>query len=196
MDYKRLKVESFLNGMVRLKAELITLLLKRGFGSFGKGSIFFQPLRIDGTQFVHIGDNVTIRPKSWLCVLYKASRIVIGNGAYIGHLFHCVAMGEITIGEKVLIADKVFLSDNSHGFPDANVPFMDNPIEFKGKVSIGNGTWIGENVCILGASVGSNCIIGSNSVVLNDIPDFSIAAGSPAKVIKRYDHEQKQWNKV
>ena len=56
-------------------------------------------------------------------------------------------------------------------------------------VEIGDGTWIGENVCIIGASIGKQCVIGANSVVLKDIPDYCVAVGLPAKVIKKYNFE-------
>lgn len=181
-----------------MRARLTTAFLKNGFGSFGKGSIIFAPSRVDGLRNIYVGDNVTIRAMSWLCALKKfdTSKITIGNGCYMGHFFHCTAMNTISIGEKVLIADKVFITDNSHGFQDINIPFMDNPLESKGSVSIGDGTWIGENVCILGASIGSHSIIGANSVVTNNIPGYSIAVGNPAKVIRTYDEKLKRWNKL
>ena len=73
---------------------------------------------------------------------------------------------------------------------------MHQPIKHIGDVEIGDGSWLGENVCILGASIGRNCIIGSNSVVTKDIPDYCIAIGSPAKIIKRYNLKTKEWQKV
>jgi acetyltransferase-like isoleucine patch superfamily enzyme len=64
---------------------------------------------------------------------------------------------------------------------------------FKKEVIIGSGSWIGENVCIIGASVGRNSVIGCNSVVTKDIDDYCIAVGSPARVIKRFDFNTRQW---
>lgn len=64
-------------------------------------------------------------------------------------------------------------------------------------LSIGDGTWIGTNVVIVGnVHIGKNCVIGANSVVSTNIPDYSVAVGSPAKVVKRYNFENKQWEKV
>ena len=63
------------------------------------------------------------------------------------------------------------------------------------EVLIGEGSWIGENVCIIGAFVGKNSIVGANSVVTNNIPDYCVAVGAPARVIKRYDHKDNQWVK-
>lgn len=61
---------------------------------------------------------------------------------------------------------------------------------------IGNVAWIGENVCIIGASVGKNSVIGANSVVTRDIPDFCVAVGSPARVIKKFDFSDECWKSI
>lgn len=67
---------------------------------------------------------------------------------------------------------------------------MKQPIIQKGTVEIGEGSWIGENVCIIGAHIGRHCVIGANSIVTKNIPDYSIAVGTPAK---DYDFEKKEW---
>ena len=70
------------------------------------------------------------------------------------------------------------------------------PLQTK-PVSIGDGCWIGEKVCILpGVSIGKKCVIGAASVVVKSIPDYCIAAGNPAKVIKRYNFVSHQWEKT
>jgi len=63
-------------------------------------------------------------------------------------------------------------------------------------VSIGDGSWIGENVCIVGATIGKNCVIGANSVVTKNIPDFCVAVGIPARIIKRYDLNKCAWIRI
>ena len=66
-----------------------------------------------------------------------------------------------------------------------------------GKVVIGEGTWLGTNVVVVGnVRVGKHCVIGANSVVTKDIPDYSVAAGIPCRVIKRYDFEKEEWVRV
>ena len=92
-----------------------------------------------------------------------------------------------------MIADKVYISDNLHEYTNVCIPIIEQPIIQKKNVSIGSGSWIGENVCIIGATIGKHCVIGANSVVTHDIPDFSVAVGSPAKIIKRYDFSQNKW---
>jgi acetyltransferase-like isoleucine patch superfamily enzyme len=60
-------------------------------------------------------------------------------------------------------------------------------------VCIGDGTWLGENVCVIGCSIGRHCVIGANSVVTRDIPDHCVVVGSPARIVKRYSAEQRRW---
>ena len=76
-----------------------------------------------------------------------------------------------------------------HGYENTKIPVKHQPLKQLKEVTIGEGSWIGENVCIIGASVGKNSVVGANSVVTNDIPPFSVAVGSPARVIKEYRGE-------
>ncbi|SHL99392.1 Hexapeptide repeat of succinyl-transferase [Flavobacterium flevense] len=122
--------------------------------------------------------------------------LIIGEGTIIGHLNHIYATGEIIIGKNVLTADKVYISDNLHKYEDVNIPVMHQGIRQLSKVKIGDGSWIGENVCVMGASIGRNCIIGANSVVTKDIPDYCVAVGSPARIIKKYNITLQKWEKV
>ena len=83
-----------------------------------------------------------------------------------------------------------------HQYDNPNVPIILQPIKQISPVRIGEGSWLGENVCVIGANIGKHCVIGANSVVTHDIPDYSIAVGVPAKVIKKYNFETKVWEKV
>lgn len=66
-----------------------------------------------------------------------------------------------------------------------------------GAINIGNGCWLGQNVVVLpGVTIGERSIIGANAVVSNDIPPYSIAVGMPAKVIKRFNLDTNNWEKV
>lgn len=170
-------------------------------GSFGMKSLIVSPLKLDGKKRIFIEEKVVIEYKSWLAAMpltgFKDCCLVIKNGAHIGHFNHIYATKKVIIEENVLTADKVYISDNLHGYEDINQPISKQPIVQNGDgVVIGKGSWLGENVCIMGASVGRHCVIGANSVVTKDIPDYSIAVGVPAKIIKRYDHNRKQWRKT
>ena len=83
-----------------------------------------------------------------------------------------------------------------HCFEDINTPIKNQPIKQLKIVVIGEGCWIGEHVSIIGASVGKHSVVGANSVVTHDIPDYCVAVGSPARIIKRYNFDTKQWEKT
>lgn len=169
-------------------------------GSFGEKSYISNPLRIDGGKSIYIGKNVYIQYKTWLASIpltgEKCSRLVFEEGCTIGHFNHIFATQSIIFHKNVLTADKVYISDNLHGYEDINVPIKKQPIIQNGSVEIGEGSWLGENVCVLGANIGKHCIIGANSVVTRNIPDYSVAVGAPARVIKYYDFERKIWCKI
>ncbi|WP_405373425.1 DapH/DapD/GlmU-related protein [Pseudobutyrivibrio sp.] len=96
-----------------------------------------------------------------------------------------------------MIASNVLICSENHGIdPESTTPYMSQPLISK-PVSIGEGSWIGEMVCILpGVHIGKKCIIGAGSVVTKSIPDYSIAVGNPAKVIKKYNFKTHNWEKV
>ncbi|MDI6791421.1 MAG: acyltransferase [bacterium] len=177
----------------KLKTKLIySLFLKE----IGKRSIIYKPLKLTNLQNITIKERVQINEFVWLFtfkVTDKDPQLVIDSGANIGHFNHIACINEVYIGKNVLTGDKVYISDHQHSYEDIAVPVNDQPLVSKGKVYIGEHTWIGENVSILSCRIGKHCVIGANSVVNKDIPDYSVAVGAPAKVVKRYDLHLKRW---
>lgn len=171
------------------------LLYCRVFNSIGRKSVICSPMQFTDTQSVCIGNNTFIAHNAWLMGNGKKDNVTlfIGDKVQIGHFAHIVAKHSVTIENSVLLADKVYISDCDHIFQDIDVPIIDQGVKHIGNVVIGEGSWIGENVCIMGAKVGKHCVVGANSVVNKDIPDFSIAVGSPARVVKRYNVEKGKW---
>lgn len=166
---------------------------------FRNKSRIIAPLQLDGKKNISIGKSVSIHYKSWLAAMPLTGEnveLVIEDGTVIGHFSHIYATKSVRIGKKVLIADKVYISDNLHGYKNPELPIIDQPIVQKKPVIIGEGSWIGENVCIIGASVGKHCVIGANAVVTKDVPDCCVAVGNPAKVIKKYNADNKCWEKL
>ena len=100
------------------------------------------------------------------------------------------------IEDKVLTADRVFISDHGHQYEDPSRPIMDQGVVTRGPVVIGQGSWLGENVAVISSRIGRHCVIGANSVVLNDIPDYSIAVGAPARVIRTFNPRSNAWEKT
>ncbi|MEK3901314.1 DapH/DapD/GlmU-related protein [Paenibacillus sp. FSL R7-0179] len=167
-----------------------------------KARLIRLPIRVRGKQCMSYGTGFTV---GYSCriemngVKVKA-KLTIGDNCVIGDYAHIVANYKVVIGSGVLMASRVFITDTHHGnYSDKSVdslpivPPNKRPLHYK-EVSIGNNVWLGENVSILpGVSIGDGCIIGANAVVTKNIPKNSIAAGNPAKVIKRYDLKLDKW---
>ena len=188
-----------INVLKRLINLLRRFYYRRFFGHFGDYSLYDCPLRFEGAKNIYIGDGVDIKYKTWLEALPLTGnecKLVIEDGCAIGHFNHIYATKSIIIHKYVLTADKVYISDNLHGYADINTPILRQPIVQNREVEIGEGSWLGENVCVLGSHIGKQCVIGANSVVTCDIPDYCVAVGAPAKVIKRYDCEANRWRKT
>lgn len=169
------------------------------FLSVGKRTRLERPLRVDGIQNITLGNNVMVHEGTWLAAMPltgEAVKLVIDDGATIGHYNHIYATRSIVIEKEVLTADKVYISDNLHSYEDVKLPIIKQPIKQCKPVVIGEGSWLGEHVCVIGASIGKHCVIGANSVVTKDIPDYCVAVGIPARVIKRYDTDSSIWESV
>jgi acetyltransferase-like isoleucine patch superfamily enzyme len=173
---------------------------RKKFCFFGQKSFLIHPLAIDGIQNINIGNYVYIAYNTWLAAVphteSEKCELIIGDGTHIGNFNHIYSTKSVVIGKKVLTADKVYISDNLHSYENINIPIIDQPIKQISTVEIGDGSWLGENVCVIGARIGKNCVVGSNSVVTKDIPDYCVAVGAPAKVIKRYCFKSEEWLKT
>jgi acetyltransferase-like isoleucine patch superfamily enzyme len=165
------------------------------FGRLGEGTWVSHPI---GTQYglgsVFIGQNCLIGQYTVLAVGYgpddhnRPERgLEIGDRCVIGARSILTAHSSITIGDDVWFGQNVFVSDASHGYQDPETPIGDQLGDHQ-PVSIGAGSWVGHGAVILpGAQIGRQVVIGAGSVVRGTIPDHSVAAGVPAKVVRRLD---------
>lgn len=131
------------------------------------------------------------------------AKIKFGNKVQLNDNVHIAALESISIGDNVLIASHVYISDNSHGsykgFSDdtpPTIPPISRPY-FVAPVTIGSNVWIGEGVMIMpGVTIGAGSIVGAHSLVNRDIPSNTIAVGSPVKIIKKWNQGNKRWEKI
>jgi acetyltransferase-like isoleucine patch superfamily enzyme len=169
---------------------------KSSFEALSWSVRFVGPFRLDGTDGINIQDGTFFQRGVWLycCGIdgIKA-KLSIGKNCVFGHNNHITCVRKVTIGDFVLTANGVYISDNLHGYEDTAKPIIQQSVIFKRNVNIGDGSWIGENVSIIGASVGKNSVIGANSVVTRDIPDYCVAVGAPAVVIRQFDFQLQVW---
>lgn len=170
------------------------------------------PRRLAGTEHMRIGDDVSIGPNSFLLaqtyypseimrhphrpvvVQRFAPRLVIGDRVTATGGLTIGAVHEVVIEDDVMFASNVLINDGLHGFEHAREPYRHQPLWRIGAVVIGRGSWIGQNVVIMpGVSIGELAIIGANSVVTRSVPPRCIAAGNPARVLKRWDESAGAW---
>lgn len=120
--------------------------------------------------------------------------VIIGNRVRIG--IGSVVIGPVKMGSGSGLAQNVFVSGFNHGYKDGNMNSSVQPLDLK-PVEIGEDSHIGANSVVLaGVKIGKRCQIGAGSVVTKNIPDFSVAVGNPAKVIKKYNPELGSWVRV
>lgn len=152
------------------------------------------PVYFSGEQCIEIGKDVTIYRqtrigaiKSYIGHLYRP-QITIGNYTTFLYNCHVGAIKKVVIGNHVLVASNVLITDHFHGEINAaalRTPPNRRKLYSKGPVIIKDNVWIGENAAILpGVTIGKNAIIGANAVVTKDVPDNAVVAGNPAKIIK------------
>jgi acetyltransferase-like isoleucine patch superfamily enzyme len=155
----------------------------------GKNVIIEDGVRIFFPEKVEIGDDVYIGHNTILKG-YFDQRLIIGSGAWIGPQCFIYAAGGITIGQNVGIGPGVTILTSAHKDPQDDGPILHQPIAFA-PVILEDGCDIGARTTILkGVRIGKAAQIGAGAVVTRDIPDFAVAAGVPAKVI-RFHHTQK-----
>lgn len=174
---------------------------EKNFGGFGQNSEIGYPAILQETNKIHIGNNTTIlnnaRLQNFSDKAENVQGIFIGDRCYLGFGLSVLNASKIVIGDDVLMASNVLICSENYGMnPESNLPYMDQKLEAK-DVEIGNGCWISQNVCILpGVRIGEKSIIGAGSIVTKSIPDYCIAVGNPARVIKKYNFESHKWEKV
>lgn len=183
-------------GFLRLIVDLVVTKF-----SFPNARIIRRPFYIRGMDHISIGRGFTsgvgLRIDAFSSEKKKVIRI--GENVEVNDYVHIGAIDSVVLGNNVLIASKVFISDHNHGSysgEEQNSPderpsdrkICSNPVELEDNV------WIGEGVAILpGVRIGRGAIVGSNSVVTRSIPPETIWAGNPARQIKAFDRQTCKW---
>jgi len=112
--------------------------------------------------------------------------VKIGDRCLIGRGSGIVGHYSIEIGDDVWTGHHVYITDQSHGYEDVTRPISAQS-QPERAVKIGDGSWLGHGVVVLpGAIIGKNVAVGANSVVTGELPDYCVAVGAPARVIRRY----------
>lgn len=152
------------------QAELLSLFPGKS-GSYLRNAYYFLTLEscpleccfLVGTMFTH-------------------SQARIGRRVYVGA--HCI-LGMTDIGDDTMLADHVYILSGSaqHGTQDPTLPFQQQPGTFT-TVRVGANSWIGTNVVVM-ANIGNDCLVGAGSVVTREVPSGHVAAGNPARIVRK-----------
>lgn len=177
----------------RARRRCFSALAAGGFAEFGRGTALETPVRLLGERRIAIGNNVFVGPGCWLQTTDEGGEEValwIGDGSNIAGNCVISAVSHVRLGKKVLLARNVYISDHIHAYEDASMAVLDQGVARVQPVDIEEGAWLGQNVVVCpGVRIGRGAVIGANSVVLEDIPAFSLAVGAPARVVRDFSHE-------
>jgi acetyltransferase-like isoleucine patch superfamily enzyme len=156
--------------------------------AFARWPLYGNVLEALSQGRLRIGAHVLLEPGVWLTAPSPA-QIEIGAGSFLNLGVMVAAAQLVEIGEHCMFANGCFVTDADHRFDDRERPVPWQGFVSKGPTRIGANVWCGANVVITGGvTVGERCVIGANSVVTTDIPPFSIAAGSPARVLRDIEY--------
>jgi acetyltransferase-like isoleucine patch superfamily enzyme len=176
--------------VTRARSKAFSLLASGAFRSFGRRSVLQGPLRLSGERRMVIGDDVFVGSGSWLQVLDENGTgvaIDIGDGTSIAGSCVISAASSVRLGNKVLIARNVYISDHIHAYDDTTQAVLDQGVARIEAVEVGDGAWLGENVVVCpGVTVGRGAVVGANAVVTDDVPDYSLAVGAPARIVRSF----------
>ncbi|MBP2546890.1 acetyltransferase [Acinetobacter guillouiae] len=173
---------------------------------FRKARLVRFPIDIRNKRNIDFGLNLTTgvgcRIECFPNKVTSAKLLKFGKNVQINDYVHITAANSVEIGNNVLMASKIYISDCTHGsyIGDANdsdpmtVP-VERAISVK-SIKIDDNVWLGEFVSVLpGVTIGKGTIVGANSVVSKSLPPYVIAVGSPAKPIKCYNFDTQKWEK-
>ena len=185
------------------------------FATEAKGLTIHLPRQLGNPHLIHMGNDVKLGPNSVVRALtsYPGSWLEHPQGEHVSQTFtpelrigdrvtatgalQVIAYERIVIEDDVMFATNVFVCDGLHSTERGDVPYKYQGLHRIAPIHIGRGAWLGQNVVVMpGVTIGELAVVGSNSVVTQDIPAQSIAVGSPARIIREWDASAERWAAV
>ena len=159
----------------------------------GRGSKIRRSSRLDilpNYEF-RLGELSTI--EDFCTINNGVGDVSVGDHTRIG--IGSVVIGPVSIGANVLVAQHVVFSGLNHNYSDVNQPIASQGVR-AAEVRVGDNVWIGAKAVILpGVIIGTHCVIGAGAIVTRSVPDYSVVAGNPARIIRKYNTETRKWEK-
>lgn len=187
----------------RTKAKTVWMRLTYPFAGFGRGvSIHHSSdIRRSAANRILVGNSVYIASDAWLNIPEPAINaqpaIILEDGCKIGRRCMITAKNLVCLEADVLLGPSVLIADHSHNFSNLELPIHAQGLTAGGTVRVERNCWLGYGAAIICSSgdlvVGRNSVIGANAVLTSSVPAFSVVAGNPAKIVKRYDSAAEKW---
>lgn len=192
------RIEQWLRAYLPLRLRMrLSALRLRGRLEIGHGSHVEHTAQILGRTHVRIGANTCIGARSWLNVNHRTGDemgIIVGDNCFIGRDNFLSSGRQIVIGDYALTATGCRFIGSTHIVDNPRLPVATTGTTASDVIDIGVNCFFGAGATVLGSvSIGHGSVIGAQSLVLRDVPPFSIAVGNPAKVIKRYSFRRQAW---
>ncbi|MGM9812026.1 MAG: acyltransferase [Muribaculaceae bacterium] len=157
---------------------------------------------VGGKKHIILNEKAQVMPYSMIVSLDDGI-IEVGEGTTISMFSRIASLGHVKFGKYVGMGPNCFIADFNHEYTDITMPIKQQGLRHAPtadktpNVEIGDGSWIGTHVVIAGnIKIGKHSVIGANSMVTHDIPDYCVAVGAPARIIKRYNPKNNEWEKV
>lgn len=154
----------------------------------GKGSKIYHSVRMDTPPYRHFSLGRRSVVESFSCINNAVGDVIIGDHTRIG--LHNTIIGPVTIGHHVNLAQGITVTALNHNFSDVGRRIDEQGVSTR-QVTIGDDVWIGANAVVLpGVSIGSHCVVAAGAVVTHDVPDHTVVAGVPSRIIKSLNNQK------
>lgn len=160
----------------------------------GKGAKIKRFARMDVLPFnpFSLGKNSVI--EDYATINNGIGGVHIDEGTFIG--LSCVLIGPVRVGKDVMLAQHIVMSGLNHGYEDVTKSISEHPCTSK-EIVVEDQAWIGANAVIVsGVTIGKHAVVAAGSIVTKDVPPYSIVGGNPARLLKQYNFETEQWERV
>ncbi len=186
---------------IRLKMTQMNFISRYRYISVGKGCFIIKPIILT-PEFISLGDKVSFRHHARIEAISSFSsesftpNIIIESGVTFQQRCHITAASRLVIGKGTIASFDVMITDIDHEYEDVSLPISQQKLAIK-PTYIGESCFLGGGVKIqAGTTLGRHCIVGSNSVVRGQFPDYCVIVGAPARIVKRYNENTSQWEKT
>jgi acetyltransferase-like isoleucine patch superfamily enzyme len=176
------------------------------FYAFGSGNSIHFSCQLDPAcaRAISFGSGVYVAQDCWLNVVAPVAKpapsIVVGDGCKIGRRTTISSRNLIKVEEDVLFAPDVLLMDHGHAYSDVSLPIHAQGLTGNGTIIVERNCWLGYGAAVLSGEgelrIGRNSVVGAHAIVRDSIPPYSVAVGSPARVVKQFNSRTGEWMRI